>query len=91
MGHAARFGEALLEGCLLAGIVVAGQGATSVADEIPGIPAGTALGEVTNGALLLGESQGAVGPLVNPMGLAGAGLEHGDKLSLSAMKKPSWP
>jgi hypothetical protein len=49
MGEAAGFGDPLREEILVAGIVVADQGAPPIAEKSLGVPAGAAVGEVVDG------------------------------------------
>jgi len=79
VGHAASLGDALGEAGLVAGVVVADEGAAPVPEEGPGMFAGAALGEVVDHALCRFEGRRGVGPKVSPVGFFLAGAEHLDR------------
>ena len=76
VGHAARFRDALGDQGLVARVVVADEGAAPVAEEVPGVLAGAAVGKVVDHRPHRIVGADAVGPQVGPMGLAGPGVEH---------------
>ncbi|MCY1365874.1 hypothetical protein D9M69_527450 [compost metagenome] len=76
VGHAADFGDALLEAGLVASEVVADQLAIPLTKKIARMLAGTAWAEVIDHGLQIGEGRGAVSPDVSPMGFLLAWGKH---------------
>ncbi|MCY1511687.1 hypothetical protein D9M68_461230 [compost metagenome] len=76
MGHAANFGDALLETCLVAGEVVANQLAIPRAKEVARMLTCTARAEVVNHGFEGHERRSAVGPDVGTVGFLLARREH---------------
>ena len=76
MGHAADFGDALLEAGLVAGEVVTDQLAVPGAEEVACMLACAARAEVVDHCLERRKRGGAVGPDVRPVGLLLARSQH---------------
>ncbi len=76
MRHAARFGNARPEQCLVAAVVVAHQRAAPIAQEDTRMLAATGLGEVEHHRLHRAHAGAAIAPQVRPVRLAMSRLEH---------------
>lgn len=69
MGHAANFGDSLMEACLVAGEIVAHQLAIPLANKVAGMLARMARAEVVNDCPDRRKRRSAVGPDVSAVGL----------------------
>ncbi|MCY1411601.1 hypothetical protein D9M71_269900 [compost metagenome] len=76
VGHAADFGDALLEPGLVAGKVVTDQLAVPLAEEVARMLAGAAGAEIVDYGAQVGEGRGAVGPDVSPVSFLLAWSKH---------------